>query len=447
MKKKITALLMVLTLLGGILNGCGNEQNSNNNDSGALVGQNDENTKEDTELLTLTVGVPTGYVTDGFEAVAKVAEEKLGIAFEIQPYSDAADSTAFKSLLASGETPDIVFYNSGSLLESINPKEYFLNLSSYEMLDKLDETFKDSVTIDGAVYGMPIGSSMGGGVLYNKSMYEEYGLTVPKTWDEFLANCEALKEADETAVIGSFGTSWTSQIVFLADYYNVVAEEPDFSKNFEAGTAKYAETEIAVKSFEKYSDLMPYYNEDNVVATYDDGCAMLAEGDGYHYFQLSQSLGNIYNLYDKETVDNIGFFAVPGESADSNGMTIWPSNAIYVNKDSENIEDIIRFLEYYITDEALDIYDEALPSYGPYHVMGYEPRGDAYAAVANDMQPYFDSGSIALAQEYETAVKGANCESICVEVASGQLDGKAAAEKYDNDCYKQALQLGLDWER
>lgn len=49
-----------------------------------------------------------------------------------------------------------------------------------------------------------------------------------------------------------------------------------------------------------------------MAATYDDGCAMIAEGEGAHWFMLTQALSNIYSLYDKETVDNIGAFAHAG---------------------------------------------------------------------------------------------------------------------------------------
>ncbi len=449
MKKKLFTLLLTVTLIGGLLSGCGAKSGGDVNGttgtdtSGESGSVNSETVGGE---VTITAGIPTDYVTDGFEAVADAAKEKLGITIEIQPISNA-DNTAFKSLLASGETPDIVFYNSGSLLASINPSEYFLDLKGYDVMNYLDKSFKDAVTVGDSIYGIPIGASMGGGVLYNKAMYEKYGLKVPKTWDNFLKNCEALKQAGETAVIGSFGSSWTSQLVFLADYYNITAVEPDFSKNFEAGTAKYADTDIAVNSFEKYADLIPYYNEDSAVATYDDACAMLAEGNGAHYFMQSQALANIYSLYDKESVDNIGFFAVPGDSADVNGMTLWPSNAIYVNKDSEQIQKIIDFFNFYLSAEALDINSKAQLPTGPYSVIGYQPSGESYAAVSGDMQAYFDSGNVALAQEYETAVKGANAESIFVEVATGQVAGKEAAEKYDDDCYKQAIQLGFDWKR
>ena len=40
---------------------------------------------------------------------------------------------------------------------------------------------------------------MGGGIFYNTKIYEELGLSVPKTWDEFMANNEKIKAAGKVA--------------------------------------------------------------------------------------------------------------------------------------------------------------------------------------------------------------------------------------------------------
>lgn len=50
-----------------------------------------------------------------------------------------------------------------------------------------------------------------------------------------------------------------------------------------------------------------------------------------------------------------------------------------------------------------------------------------------------------MAMEFQTAVKGSNAASICQELGSGQTTAEEAAGKYDDDCKKQAVQLGLDW--
>ena len=52
-------------------------------------------------------------------------------------------------------------------------------------------------------------------------------------------------------MIGSLGDSWTIQVPYLGDHYNVLAAEPDFSEKFEAGEAKYATSEAGLKSFQK----------------------------------------------------------------------------------------------------------------------------------------------------------------------------------------------------
>ena len=51
-----------------------------------------------------------------------------------------------------------------------------------------------------------------------------------------------------------------------------------------------------------------------------------------------------------------------------------------------------------------------------------------------------------LSMEFQTSVKGTNCEYICSEVATGQSTAEEAAKAYDEDCKKQATQLGLDWK-
>lgn len=398
------------------------------------------------ETRTISMLIDADVSLDGFKAVAALAEEKLGIKVELEIRVGGADGdNIVKTRLASGEMSDICGYNSGSLLNGLNPAEYFQPLNDYELISQLDETYLSSVTVDGASYGVPMLSTQSGAVVYNLAMYEEYNLEVPQNWEEFIANCQVLKDAGEAAVIGTFGDSWTSQVLFLGDYYNVLAGAPNFPQEFEAGTAKYASTPSALRSFEKYSELSEFYNGDYLAATYDDGCDMIAEGEGGHWIILTQALSNVYSLYGKEAVDGLGVFGIPSDDG-NNGLTVWMPTSLYANKNSENLDTVIEFFEFYITTEALDAFTGAQLPDGPYCVKGYEIPDIAYRAVAEDMQAYFDAGTTHVAMEFETAVKGANCPSICVEVGSGQVTGEKAAQIYDEDCLKQAVQLGLNWE-
>lgn len=63
---------------------------------------------------------------------------------------------------------DILSYNTGSLLGTLNPYEYFYNLNGEAFAENIDNTFKEAASVDGQLYGIPMGSSQCGAVLYNK---------------------------------------------------------------------------------------------------------------------------------------------------------------------------------------------------------------------------------------------------------------------------------------
>jgi raffinose/stachyose/melibiose transport system substrate-binding protein len=132
------------------------------------------------------------------------------------------------------------------------------------------------------VRGVPFGAAMGGGVYYNRKIYEELGLSVPKTWDEFMANNAKVKEAGKVPVATTFGDTWTSQLFVLGDFYNVQAEVPTFAADYTANKAKYATTRPRCAGFQYLEAVFKagYMNADFGVAKFEDGMRMVATGEG-----------------------------------------------------------------------------------------------------------------------------------------------------------------------
>lgn len=472
MKRKVLSILMAAAMTVGLLAGCGGGSDSGTSDSGGnedaapaqqeeaadtgeSAGSDDAADATDTAAAdgeyeykeaTITLLVDKDSTWTGLEAVCELAKEKLGITVEIETRVGGADGdNIMKTRLASGDMTDICNYNSGCKFSILNPAEYFLDLTDKGLVDKVDQSFIDAVTVDGVVYGVPAGfGSDVGAVLYNKDLYAKYNLEVPHTWADFLKNCDVLKDAGEVAVIGSFAESWTTQVIYLGDQYNVQAENPDFAAQFEAGEAKYATDPAALKSWQKAADLAPYYNEDYTATTYNDACDMLVNGAGAHWVILSGALANIYNNYGDD-VNKIGIFGIPGDDANNHGITTWPAGGLYVSKTSEHIDDVLRFLNFWMSDEAIETYLAAQKPTGLVIVKGTSLPEDAYEGV-KDAQKYVDAGKACTALEYQTAVKGASCEQITQEVGTGQITAEEAAQAYDEDCLKQAVQLGLDWK-
>jgi len=397
------------------------------------------------EGATLTLLIDNTTPTTGIEAVAKVIEEKLGIALEIEVRPGGAEGeNVVRTRLAAGEMADLCYFNSGSLLSTLNPAQNFVDLTDMPYMSTFSDSYKITVTVDDRIYGVPSGSSFCGGWLYNKAAYQELGLEVPHTWEDLMANCEKIKAAGKTAVIASFGDDWSSQLILLADYYNVQKENPGFAADFDANKAKYATDPAAFKAFKKMAEVYEkgFLNSDYNTNTYDYALQMLVNGDGVHYPMLTNAITNIEKNYGREAADNIGFFGQPGDDADDHGLTVWLPNSIYVYKNGANVETALKWIEFFVSPEGLAAYAAATSAEGPYVVSGVEMPEDSFAAV-KEMLPYFDAGKTAPALEFITSVKGPNSPQICIECMGGLRTPEECAAEYDADVEKQAKQLGL----
>jgi raffinose/stachyose/melibiose transport system substrate-binding protein len=401
---------------------------------------------QDKVKLTFLFDNTPSTVTMAEALVAAFEAKHPNIDIETEPRPGGADGDNItKTRLATGEMNDIFLYNAGSLFQAINPVQNLVDLTGDPMLANVQESFLSTVTgTDGKIYGVPIGTAMGGGILYNKKIYADLGLSVPKDWATFMANNEKIKAAGKTAVIQTFGETWTSQLFVLGDYYNVQAAVPTFAADYTAGKAKYATTPAAMKGFERQEEVFKagYLNEDFAAAVFTDGVTQLATGEGAHYPMLSFAVTNIKELAP-ENVNDVGFFAIPGDDASSNGLTTWMPAGLYIPKSSQHQAEAKELLAFVASTEGCDVQTAAVGAAGPYLVKGCTLPADVPPVVA-DLQTYFDEGGhSAPALEYLSPIKGPALEQITVEVGSGIRSAADGAALYDEDVRKQAMQLGL----
>ena len=397
--------------------------------------------------MTLTYYIddnPTNVATaEGLKAAFEAENPDIKIEIETHPGGGEGDNLV-KTRLATGDMPDVFRYNAGSLFRALNPPETMLDLTNDPFRPTCIDSFKPVVSVDGKVYGVPEEAAMGGGILYNKKIYADLGLSVPKSWAEFMANNEKIKAAGKAPVIQTFGDTWTSQLFVLADYYNVQAAVPDFAEKYTANQAKYATTPAALKGFQRQEEVFKAgdLNEDFAAAKFDDGLRMVATGEGAHYPMLTFAIGGIAQNYP-DNLKDVGFFAMPGDDAASNGLTVWMPAAVYIAKTTQHPEEAKRFVAFIASTKGCDIRSAANGATGPYLIKGCTLPANVPPAVA-DLLPYFQKdGATAPALEFLSPIKGPALEQITVEVGSGIRPAADGAALYDEDVKKQAQQLGL----
>ncbi|MGP3965448.1 ABC transporter substrate-binding protein [Nonomuraea sp. 3N208] len=407
-------------------------------------GSSSEPAADDTITLSFMTGSDQSTV-DTSKALANAfmkANPTIKIEMEHQPGGSEGDNVV-KTRLSTGEMTDVFWYNSGSLLQALNPAQTLVDLTGDAVLTNVQQDYLPVVTQESKVYGVPATTLTGGGILYNRKVYDKLGLEVPKTWDEFMANNDKIKAVGITPVISTFKDTWTSQIFVLADYYNVQAAVPTFAQDYTAGKVKYASTPAALGGFQHLADVhaKDYLNKGFGSATLDQGLKMLVEGKGAHYAMLSALLPPLLATYP-QTATDVGFFGVPGTDPAEQGATVWEPPAIYIAKTTEHLDAAKKFLAFVASPAGTEAVTAAVRPSGPYRIKGSKLPEDAIQ-VAKDLQTYIDSSATSPALEFLSPIKGPSLEQITVAVGSGLTPPAEGAAQYDKDVEKQAKQLGL----
>ncbi|GAA3343159.1 sugar ABC transporter substrate-binding protein [Curtobacterium pusillum] len=122
-----------------------------------------------------------------------------------------------------------------------------LDLSSYgfgDLKDKFAASTWSSVDLDGKVYGLPQDSGPMA-LFYNKTVFDKYGIAVPKTWDEYVAAAKKLHAADPNAYItaDSGDAGFTTSMIAQAGGTPFTTKGDKVTINLaDAGTKKWTKT-------------------------------------------------------------------------------------------------------------------------------------------------------------------------------------------------------------
>ncbi|MCR2824369.1 ABC transporter substrate-binding protein [Microbacterium sp. zg.Y909] len=405
-------------------------------------GGSDSGTTEISFLLPTSENNTTAIDTliEAFEA----ENPDITVKLETQPAGTEGDNLT-KTKLATGEMNDVFFYNSGSLFQGLSPDQYLVDLSDESWVADVDPKMIDSVSTDNGIYGAPWGSTQAGGILYSKTIYEELGLEIPASWAEYAANNEKIKAAGKTAVVQTYGDTFSSQLYVLGDFANVLAQDPEWAEDYTAGKKKFAD-QPALQGFLNLETSFKegWLNEDFASARFEEAIGWLAMGEAAHYPMQTGAIASLAQNYPDQ-VNDVGVFPIPAQDAAHTSLTVWLPNAMYIPKTTEGDELVAakKFLAFLNSPAGCDVQNEHIVPSGPYAISTCELPDDV-PAMLKDMQMYVDAGKSNSALEYLSPIKGPNLENILVEVGSGIRSAQDGAALYDEDVKKQAMQLGLE---
>lgn len=149
------------------------------------------------------------------------AEKNIDVSIKLEmPSSDQAGQI-LKARLASNDAPDLFTLHAIADIPTFYKAGYLTDLSRQPFVGSLYGNVKKIVTYDRKVVALPL-ESLAWGYLYNKDIFNKYGLTPPQTLDEMKKVVEKLKANNVTPFLLSFQESWIPQLMMALSLGGVV---------------------------------------------------------------------------------------------------------------------------------------------------------------------------------------------------------------------------------
>ena len=156
-----------------------------------------------------------GWVPGLEDLVAQWNEENPDIQVSFHRMT-GDDGQKVEAAVDAGAGPDLVQLSTHSLPDYVIA-ERVVDITDYVADDESNYTPASwaSVSFDGHVYGVPQGIGPAG-MMYRTDIFQQYGLEVPETWDDYLAAARALKAANPELYIANLSPSeigqWAQEI-------------------------------------------------------------------------------------------------------------------------------------------------------------------------------------------------------------------------------------------
>jgi len=287
-----------------------------------------------------------------------------GIKVEFIPFRQVEYNTILSSGLTAGKGPDIIHLRAYGGLETFAAPGFLAALD----FDKVPELRRFSLqTIagarsrkDGKIYGVPFATQTLV-IYYNKKIFAQHSLSIPKTWDEFLSVMKTLKDKGVTPLANGGKEGWTLEILS-----GVIAP------NFYGGSTFYEAVTRGQTNFRdptytgalaKMLDLRPYMPQGFMGVDYATMQQLFLNEQAAMFIGGSWEIG-----FFKAQNKNLDFsvFAAPPQRADQIPWVSSFADGNYgINAKTPYMEAALKFIRFTATTEFGQMFTDLLAQASP----------------------------------------------------------------------------------
>lgn len=256
-------------------------------------------------------------------------------------------STVLKTRIARGDIPDIfvTYPIEYDYILRVN-KGYLLDLTNEEFVKNIQPEIQNRYLVNGRMYGVAL-SQNAVGVLYNKDIFTELKLKIPRTWDEFIQIMETIRKAGKQPLLMANKDPIQISVFNL----NLVANEFDsqYWDKVNKEDVDISNDKRWIEVSEKMLQVLPYVQPDSFRADSDQIKKAFANGEGAMYVMGTWALPDI-EAFNPNL--NYGIFPFPATNDPETNHVLGGVDAGFaISADTPYPEEAKRFLAFLVQTE------------------------------------------------------------------------------------------------
>ncbi|MFD5857758.1 ABC transporter substrate-binding protein [Streptomyces chartreusis] len=293
---------------------------------------------------------------------AKAAMEDLVAAYGKKGTGDvslntvAAETfrTQLPTYLTSANPPDVYTWYPGSVADAYAKKDLLLGLDDLWGSSELKGYSKALNSLCTSSSGKKVfvpATYYWWGMFYRKSNFAKWGVSEPKSWDDFLDLCDKLKSKGVAPIgLGAGGnTAWVASAWF--DYLDIRINGAQYHRELLAGKHRFDDPEVR-KVFDRWQEVLPYFDPNGTAGAFQDATTALLNGRSGMML-----IGTFFaDAAPKDALDDIDFFRFPIIDPKVPLAEEAPTDGYFASARTGRKDGVLDLLGYLATAEAQEIY-------------------------------------------------------------------------------------------
>lgn len=398
MKSKVMVLLLVLSLIVSLFVGCSAKEPENVSTKSEVSttdvaptekAETEEATESKIETKVLTLIAGQDWIQEAEIELGAKFEEETGIRVDYQIVPADQYTSLLLTKLNTSDALDIFMNQSGKfdIQTQLNITENGVPLTNEKWASSFDKLSAEQASVDGELYGQTIADIYSvWSVAYNKQIYSDLNLSVPKTFSEFMSNCQAIKDAGITPIYECVADGWHHQLWWheVGPQYETL--EPGFVDALNNNEKKLIDFTGPKQAFDQIKEMVDkgYWGEDYMSNQNANAANGVASGL-YAMAIAQQNFGSDVEAQALDVkADDIGYFVIP--LLDNQTINLNPAGPTrFIYSGSKNIEAAKLYFDFVARTENLQYILDNSERYSNLPFTGIKNK------YTPNIQEFFDS--------------------------------------------------------